>query len=180
MKIVKDNSKEQLQELYDLLKQNTWDVTYEPISAERPYDTLIVKIYAEVGGKNIYWPAELSFLPGLEEDIKDAMIMQCFVPMVVEIPASLNDALAVMINRINTKLPLVGFGLLESHSLIYFKHNLLLPNGEQKITGQIMQQTLSMISYLLYNFFEAFVDVATSKKTVQEAMKTMPFSRVYA
>ena len=179
MTIDNDNRTETLQQLYEYFNKNERDVTYESASSIIPYDLIKLKIYSQLNGKSIFWPVELSFLPGLEQEIKGAYIMQCFVPVLVQVPVSLNETLAVMINRINTRLPLVGFGLLEPHSILYFKHNLLLPYSSQSIITKIMQETLTMISYLLFNFFEAFLDVVTNKKTVEEAISSMPLSFVY-
>lgn len=180
MKIVRDNSQAALKQLYTYLKEQGSDIAYEPATDPRPYDMLALKIYGEAEGKPIYWPAEVSFLPGLEEDLKETSILQCFVPLVPNLPAELNEALAGMVTRINTKLPLVGFGLLETHSLLYFKHNIMLPNDEPALNGKVVLHSLEMIAYLLFNFFEAFVEVVTGKKTVQQAMETMPMSHVYA
>lgn len=180
MTVTTENIKKELQALFELLKIKHWDVVYENASEPRPYDCLLVKMYSDAEDKNIFWQAELSFLPGLEADLGNFNLMQCFVPMVVQVPAEYNDAMNRMVVRINTKLPLLGFGFLESHAIVYFKHNFLLPKGEPGVGASIVQETLSMVNYLLHTFQDSFADVALGNKTADEALNTMPFNQVFA
>lgn len=171
------NLNKELKDLHNLLYYKQWEITYEDATEQRPYDVLLVKIYNP--SREIFWQAELSFLPGLEEDLPEFYIMQCFVPMVLQVPVHLNLPLASLITKINTKLPLVGFGLLESHAAIYFKHNMLLPHEQQAVNSKIVEETLSMVGYLLHNFQTTFSDVALEIQTVDQAMENMPFSHIY-
>jgi hypothetical protein len=174
---VLDNLNKELKNVYNLLYYKQWEIAYENASEQRPYDVLLIKLYN--ASRDIFWQAELSYLPGLEADLPEFYIMQCFVPMVLQVPVQYNQVLSNLITKINTKLPLVGFGLLESHAAVYFKHNMLLPHHQPEANGKIIQETLSMMGYLLDNFQATFADVALGNKTENEAIETMPFSHIY-
>ncbi len=169
---------QRLNELKDYLSAKGWDASIAPADTVQNYQRIVVKLYV---GDNpeVFWPAELVFLPGLEKDMHDFTILQCYIPMVVNVPAGMDIALAEMITKINPKLALGGFGLLSAFHVLFYKHNTLIEDDQISTSFPAIMETLSVASYLLVNFQEAFNNVVEGKMSVSEAMSTMPFAAIY-
>lgn len=165
------------QELQYYLSAKGWDAVISSADDIQPYERIVVNIYNN--DQTLFWPAELLFLPGLEKDMHEYSILQCYIPMAANVPGGMTIALSDMITRINTKLALGAFGLLEEHHVLFYKHNILLQDEQVNAQFPVIHQCLLMASYLLLHFQEAFVHVITGHMSVQEAMKQMPLSKVY-
>ncbi len=174
-----DFHKKELEKLRQFLLFRKWETLYETADETRNYDRILVKIYAESEGERIFWPMELAFLPGLENDLKGFTLLQCYTPVVAGVPVNMETAIAVMTTRINTKLILGGFGLLASFHLLFYKFNSLIADTQIENAHNSIHESLSIASYLLSNFHKAFTDVATGKASVEGAMKAMPFHKLY-
>jgi hypothetical protein len=171
--------KQQLEKIMQFLVFNDWDTTYEIQDVVHDYDRLVVKIYTAIENEQRFWPLELSFLPGLEQDLDGFSIMQCYVPVIASVPAALNLPLAEMITQINTKLVLGSFGLLTPMQILFYKHNTIFSITQLTMSYPVIEEMISMVSYLLTNFNEAFSNVVTGKMTTGEAMRAMPFKDLY-
>ncbi len=124
-------------------------------TAEIPYDTLLVALEGEESEPG--WRLELSFLPGMEEQLAGASLLQCFVHLPAEVAAE--GELLRLLARLNARLPLVGFTYVEEQRMICFRHLLLLPADDATATALAVQATW-MISYLLSLFGQAVLRVA--------------------
>lgn len=124
-------------------------------TAEIPYDTLLVAVAGEEGDPG--WRLELSFLPGMEEQLAGASLLQCFVHLPAEIAA--RGELLRLLARLNARLPLVGFAYVEEERMLCFRHLLLLPAVDDTAAALVVQATW-MISYLLSLFGRAVARVA--------------------
>jgi putative sensory transduction regulator len=114
---------------------------------EIPYDTLLVAIAGEEGeDPRPGWRLELSFLPGMEEQLAGASLLQCFVHLPAEVAAP--SELLRLLARLNARLPLVGFAYDEEQRMLCFRHLLLLPADDDVAAALVVQATW-MTSYLL-------------------------------
>ena len=129
-----------------------------------PYDTLVVRVD--------HWWLELSYLPGLEDVLGDVSILQCYVALSERTSAA---GLERLLGRVNAKLPIGGFGLLDNPRVLFFKHNAMLPNDNG---FQIVRELIAMTDYLIATFSGPLIKIATGKATVDEAMSDMPFRDV--
>ena len=127
-------------------------------TAEIPYDTLLVAVAGEEDeDREPGWRLELSFLPGMEEQLAGASLLQCFVHLPAEIAAP--GELLRLLARLNARLPLVGFAYVEEERMLCFRHLLLLPPDDDTAAALVVQATW-MISYLLSLFGRAVARVA--------------------
>ena len=171
--------KQHLEKLQEYLSTKGWDTLLETPDEVRFYTRLEVRLYTVLEGQNRYWPVELAFLPNLENDLKGFSLLQCYVPVIADVPASANDSLSSMIAIINPKLAIGQFGLLTQHSLFCFKHNTILENENIEGSYGALNEMLNMIHYLLESFHEAFLGVIKGEMTVQESIGSLPFKEIY-
>jgi hypothetical protein len=148
-----------------------------PAGDRVPYDTLLVTIES-FEEENRVWRLEMSFLPGLEGDLDKVSILQCFVPLSDQIAEESRSALNLLIVKLNAKLPIGGFGLLDNPNMLFFKHNAMLPDDNPDAAYQIVHELIPMTTYLIALFSESLVRVACGEKTAEEALADMPFSNV--
>lgn len=168
-----------LENLQGYLVSRGWDTVFEPADDTRNYSRLEVRLYTVLEGQNRYWPVELAFLPGLENDMKGFSLLQCYVPVIAEIPEDSHGALSSMITIINPKLAIGQFGLLTQHNLFCFKHNTILENELLEGSFGALNEMLNMIHYLLESFHDAFQGVIKGEMTIQESISSLPFKEIY-
>lgn len=143
-----------------------------------PYDALIIEMDAlEEEGPS--WQIELSLLPFMEEQLENVSILQCFAPISVGLAENVENELNWLITRINTKLPLVGFGFLEEGRVVYFKHNAVIVNNAQTGNYQQVREIVTMIGFLVTNFRPALHAAANGEKSGREALVGNPFEQLY-
>jgi hypothetical protein len=144
---------------------------------EIPYDTLLVGI--EAVDETKFWQLELAYLAGLEEDLGEFSLLQLFVPVVDQLGPEAQFALQELIIKVNPKLPLGSFGLLEELGIIYFKHNALLHNDQPAINNHIVQELITLTDYLLNLFDKALTQVARAESTVEAALQDPYLAPIY-
>jgi hypothetical protein len=142
-----------------------------------PYDVLLVRIET-FEQENRVWSLEMSFLPGLENDLDGVSILQNFVALSDRISEEHRPSLNQLILKINAKLPIGGFDLLDDPRILFFKHNALLPNDNDEASFRVVRELVSMTNYLITTFSEPLIQVAAGQKTVEEALADNPFSNV--
>lgn len=147
------------------------------VSAEGaiPYDTLLVGITGDEEGA-LGWQLEFSFIPNLESQLEGVSLLQCFVAL-PEVRA--RAELLRFAVRLNTKLPLVGFGALDEPSIACFRHTLMLPEDAETAAAMVIQAAW-MISYLLTLFGQPVALVAGGEATIEEALRGHPFAHLFA
>lgn len=145
-------------------------------SPEVPYDVLLVGLSDTEETR--HWQLELSFVPGMEEDLEGAALLQCFAPLPAEVPPGAEDELRRLIVRVNAKLPLVGFGYLDAERMPCFRHIAMLPRDEAA-AGEVVVQLAWMAGYLLGVFARTIEAVASGAQTFEEALADNVFSEVF-
>jgi hypothetical protein len=149
-----------------------------PGGDETPFDTLGVLV--EAAGEKQVWRVELAYLPGLEAELGDVSLMQCFVVVADNVLPDYWDELRRLVVSVNTQLPVGAFGLLEAQQLVYFKQNALLPDNADAIAFRIVHELALLIGYLLTIFSTAFVAVAQGQLSARAAMADPKFASFYS
>lgn len=168
----------ELRRIGDLLSRQAYEIEILPAEDIVPFDRLVVRIES-FEQKNRVWQLELSYLPGLEKELDNVSILQCFVALSNGSPDEHRDLLSQFIVKVNVKLPIGCFGLLDNPRMLFFKHNAMLPNDNHAGAWQVVRELVPMTAYLITNFSESLIQVATGQRTVEEAIAGMPFSNVF-
>ncbi len=166
-----------LERFAELLAGEAYQTSLLPASDAVPYDVLLVRIET-FEQENRVWRLELSFLPGLENDLDDVSILQGFVELSDQISEEQRPSLNRLILKINAKLPIGGFGLLDEPRMLFFKHNALLPDDNDEVGFRVVRELVAMITYLIATFSAPLIQVAAGQKTYEEAMAAHPFSKI--
>jgi hypothetical protein len=177
MSLTSEKHRVELERFGELLTQEAYQVQLVPAAGNVPYDTLLVKLVL-FEKENQVWQLNVSFLPGLEDDLDDVSILQCYVALSEYIVEENRAGLERLIVKVNAKLPIVGFGLLENPRVLFFKHNAMLPNDNGVARFQIVHELVAMTGYLIGTFSDPLIKIATGEKTADEAMSDMPFRDV--
>jgi|ERR1043165_2850359 hypothetical protein len=177
MSITSEKHRVELERFGELLSQEAYQVQLVPAAGGIQYDTLLVKLES-FEKENRVWQLNLSFLPGFEDDLDDVSILQCYVALSEYIGEENRAGLERLIVKVNAKLPIVGFGLLEHPSVLFFKHNAMLPNDDRVASFRIVKELVAMTTYLISTFSGPLIKMATGEKTAEEAMADMPFRDV--
>ena len=174
MSLTSEKHRAELERFNGLLTKEAYQTQFVPAAGDVPYDTLLVRIES-IEKENRLWTTELSYLPGLEDDLEDVSILQCYVSLSDQTSADNRAGLECLILKINAKLPIGSFGLLDNPSVLFFKHNAMLPNDNPAASYQIVHELVLMTSYLISTFSDPLIKIATGEKTVEAAMGDMPF-----
>jgi hypothetical protein len=150
MSLTSEKHRVELEQFAELLSQEAYEVQLVPAAGNVPYDTLMVKLELFEKEPRVWW-LELSFLPGLEDELDDVSILQCFVAL------SEQTADEKLIVKVNANLPIGSFGLLDDPGILFFKHNALLPNDNQVASFQIVHELVAMTGYLIEVFSEQLI-----------------------
>ena len=147
-----------------------------PAGGGMPYDTLLVRIESFEEANRV-WLLELSFLPGLEDDLERVSLLQAFVSLSEQIAEGHSAELNRLLVKLNARLPLGGFGLLDDRGQLFYKHNALLPDDPPEAGYQIVRELVPMTTYLITLFSEPLIGVASGQQTAEGALADMPFSK---
>jgi hypothetical protein len=139
-----------------------------------PYDTLVVA----VGEDEASYRLELSFVPGMEEELEGVSILQAFAAVASDVDAARAPDLQRLVALLNTRLPLVGFAHLERERIAGFRHLVLLPADEATATA-LAVQAVWLVSFLLARFGPAVAAVARGETTVEQALAATPHAAVF-
>jgi len=159
MSLTSEKHRLELEQFAELLSREAYELQLVPAAGEVPYDTLMVKV-------DLFW-LELSFLPGLEDELDDVSILQCFVALSEQTPDE------KLIIKINANLPIGSFGLLENPKVLFFKHNSMIPNNNPVAGSQIVHELVAMTGFLIGVFSEPLIKLATGEITAEEAIRML-------
>ena len=112
--------------------------------------------------------ADLSLGPTDEqpEEGNDLEFLQFFVPlpfMVAEVQAA---DMARLVGLINNFAPLMGFAYNESGGLVYFRHLMIVLDGQ--IDPETVEVSLDTIQYLIDTFGTALQDLASGARSLEK------------
>jgi hypothetical protein len=160
MSLTSEKHRVELEQFAELLSQEAYQVQLVPAAGDVPYDTLMVKLELFEKEYRVWW-LELSFLPGLEDELDDVSILQCFVALSEQTADENRAGLDRLIVKVNANLPIGSFGLLDDSGILFFKHNALLPNDNQVAGFQIVHELVAMTGYLIEVFSEQLIKTST-------------------
>ena len=146
--LTSEKHRSELEQFGELLVREAYEVQLVPAAGAVPYDTLLVKLESFEKENRVWW-LELSFLAGLENELDDVSILQCYVALSEHTSEENRSSLERLIVKLNANLPIGGFGLLDNPRVLFFKHNAMLPNDNQVASSQIVHELVAMTSYLL-------------------------------
>jgi hypothetical protein len=159
-----------------LLRAQGFPTSLVLAGAQVPYDVLLAGLSDADEARQ--WQLELSFLPGMEEDLEGLSLLQCFVLLRGEAAPGAADELRRLIVRLNAKLPLIGFGWLDAERMACFRHVAMLPRDEAS-AGEVVVQLAWMTGYLLGVFAPAVESVAAGTHTADQALADNTFREVF-
>lgn len=162
----------------NMLSAEGFRVNVVPGGTTAPYDALTIQMENE-GEPEPTWQIEVSFLPFMEDQLEDVSLLQFFAPLSVGTAENVEAELYWLITRLNTKLPLGGFGFLEEGKVVYFKHNAILANDDQANSYKQIREIVNMTGFLVGNFRTALHAVANGEKSGRDALKGHPFEQLY-
>ena len=164
MSLTSEKHRAELERYGELLLQEAYQVQLVPAAGNVPYDTLLVNLYLSETPERV-WLVELSYLPGLEDELDDVSILQCYVTLSDHTAQENTAALERLIVKLNANLPIGNFGLLDNPSVLFFKHNAFLPNDNPVAGSQIVHELVAMTGYLIGLFSDELIKLATGEKT---------------
>jgi hypothetical protein len=158
----------------ELLTNEGFPARFIEAGTESPTDLLLVG--ALMDEENVLVQLELSFIPGLEEQLAGASLLQYFAPIATAIEGTEGDLMRLIL-LLDSRLPLVGFSYLEEERLLFFRHIGMIPSLEASNDTMIFQTTW-MISYIIELYAPALAGVAAGTMSYQEALKDEQISAI--
>ena len=155
-----------------------FNVSFVPASTEIPYDVVLV-VLETLEEESFGWQLELSLLPIAEEDMEETALLQCFVPLSVKVSPEAEQALMRIIVMLNSRLPVGGFGYLESDKMIFFRNVLMLMKHDLSASAALVNESIFMVGYLLNTFAETVASVASGQASVEEAVSRSQFGNLF-
>jgi hypothetical protein len=177
MSLTSEKHRGELERFSLLLSKEAYQTRLAPAAGEVTYDTLLISIES-FEKENRVWLLELSFLPGLEDELDEVSILQCYVALSEHTSEENRAGLERLMTRLNAKLPIGSFGLLDKPRVVFFKHNALLPNDDPTASDKIVHELVPFTSYLLSTFSDPLIKIATGAITAEAALAAMPFRDV--
>ncbi|MEM9907745.1 MAG: hypothetical protein AAF921_22265 [Cyanobacteria bacterium P01_D01_bin.44] len=161
--------------------QKTWPETQlKPASSDDPVESIIVPILAEADRPAFYLKLSLASSgyaamkkmgdPDLSVDqgtFSEFDYLQFYIPLPIQISADTVNDIAILIERINSKLPLMGFNLAQSDEMtVSYRHMMLFES--QRPNFKLVERSVTLISFLVSEFFPTLKAVSTGAKRLSE------------
>jgi hypothetical protein len=175
MSLTSKEHRAELERFNELLSKEAYQTQLLKADGGLAYDALLVRIetFEEV---NRVWSLEISFLPGLEDELESVSLLQCYVALSDQITEEFTPSLARLIVMLNANLPIGGFGLLDNPRVLFFKHNAMLPDDNLEAGCLILHELVPLITYLITGFSGSLLGVATGRQSVEEAKASLASS----
>ena len=132
-----------------------------------PFERLLARLPTDINPQPII---ELMFIPGLEDEIEDAKLLQMFVTLGQGIPIERRGALIRFVTHINVHLPLPGFGVMESNGLFFFKYVLAVSKSNFQNDKKVLMELYYLISFLIDKYFPHFNALVAGEITLEQAV----------
>jgi len=132
------------------------DINMEQLFVELPADTM-----------HRQRQLELLILP--DED--GVCFLQYFISLPYTVDKNQINELSRLILKINAKLPLIGFGLLEEMQLIFFR--CIVPCPDQPLEDDVYVHTAHMILYILDNFGPILESLGNTEMSYDECINEL-------
>jgi hypothetical protein len=131
-------------------------------SRESPIDQLLIAM--ETGDPEHTFNLEICLLP---EGV-DPPVLQLFILLPFSFQPPCIPDLCRLIVHINNELPLLGFGLLEDPSFVFFRH--LLPFNPESLDPEFVVSLALQMTFSIECFFEVLEGIASGRINYNEAI----------
>jgi hypothetical protein len=146
-----------LQQLGEGFTQNNIENALKQVADNNPYERLLAVLPTNFEPKPML---EIMFIPGLEEEIEDARLLQFYVGFNDKIPIAKKSIILDFIAHINVYLPLPSFGYKEVDGLFYYKYVHAISTSSLQNDRKVIMELFYLISYfadLYYPFIQALI-----------------------
>jgi len=164
MLLTSEEHRAELERFSELLSEDEYLTELAAATEDLPYDTLVVRIET-FEEPNRLWRLELSFLPGLEDELKDVSILQCYVALANYTAGANSASLERLVIEVNAKLPIGSFGLLDQPGVLFFKHNAMLPNNNPTTSDRIVRELVPLTGYLVTTLSGPLIEIMTGNNS---------------
>lgn len=145
-----------MSQILDLLEKVLTDDVYKvqrhPATADTP-DYLEARLDDD-------YEVQAVVLPGLESELPDVRLLQLYIPLPFDVPASKHEAVRSALTQVNFDVPLMGFNLHEEMGFLYFRTVQVVPASPDVGTGATLLDMVSIAHYLVTRYAEPLAELA--------------------
>jgi hypothetical protein len=157
-----------LNELKEKFEENTIECELKQPDDEASFERLLAVLPTDIKPQSII---EFMFIPGLEEEVEDAQLLQMFVTLGQNIPMNRRADLIRFMTHINVYLPLPAFGFLATKGLFFHKYVLAISKSNIQNDKKVILELYYLISYLIDKYFPYFNALVAGTISLEDAIK---------
>lgn len=159
-------------ELKDILDKDNFTTKYFEPSKELPFDRLNIILPTDTDDNLVL---ETLFTQGIDQIMEGFRLYQYFVRLPFDIPQDKIEDMKTLILKMNIGLPMIGFGLNEEDSYLYFKSISLVPNKDDvsKDLIDVLIENIYLISFIFTRFYKMIKDCSSGKLSLEKALKKL-------
>lgn len=154
-----------LQQLEQLFTNNNIQCRLEQATETIPYEQLKILLPTDFAPTLL----DIMFVPGLEDEIEDAQLLQFFVGFEIAVGQAKKAALLDLLAGINLYLPIPAFGYHETQDLLHFKHIQAVSKQDLKNDMKVILEVFYLISYVLDLYYPLIEAMLEGKITLEQA-----------
>jgi hypothetical protein len=147
----------QLQDLQELFSQNNIENALKKAGEDGPHEQFLAALSTNFKPNPIL---EIMVIPGLEDEIENARLLQFYVGFNINIDSSMKANILDFIAHINVYLPLPSFGYQEGNNSFYFKYVYPISKNNLQNDKKVIIEIYYLIAYLsdlYYPFIQALI-----------------------
>lgn len=159
--------------------QKAWpDVQFKPASTDDPIESITILGAPHEGQSQFFIQLSLASsahaalkrinTPDLNPDMDglgDFDYVQFYTPLPIAAGIQNMQEMCLLIERINSKLPLIGFNLSQLDPvMVTYRHMMLIEKN--RINDKLVVRTTQLIHYLINTFFPTIESLATGQKAL--------------
>lgn len=153
-----------VQNIYRVLKKD-FRCSLQESTIDIPIDLIIVNLI----GEDTDFTLEIGFIPDDSNQLEDFQLLQFVVTIPCRIKTrSAQDQTAKLILNINNQAPLMGFVYDFNSSNVFFRHLMILTKATQDQDGDLIKETIYLISYILELFYPTINAIALGQKKLTD------------
>ncbi len=157
-----------LNELKEKFEKSNIECALKQPGEGAPFERLLAVLPTDMKPQPIM---ELMFLPGLENEVEDARLLQMFVTLGQNIPNNRRADLIRFMTHINVYLPLPAFGFLATNGLFFHKYVLAISKSNFQNDKKVLTELYYLTSYLIDKYFPYFNALVAGEISLEEAIR---------
>ncbi|MEM8604330.1 MAG: hypothetical protein AAGF24_10905, partial [Cyanobacteria bacterium P01_H01_bin.121] len=161
--------------------QKTWPQTeLMPASVDNPVESIVVPLPATENQQKVLLKLSLTSSgyramkklndPDVSDDkgtFAEFDYLQFYTPLISQINANYIQETALLIERINSQVPLMGFNLNTAQDMtVSYRHMLILECKKPNL--KLITRSATLSGYVINQFFPALNAIATGEKTLSD------------